>query len=215
LATLNEEARDWCLTVSSQRKWTDDKRYLIHEVWSEERSKLLMLPENPFVSHQRVEVNVGKTPHVHFDKNRYSVPHDKVGQTVTILADAQQVRIVQQTSLLAEHSRSYSQDETIEHPEHLRALMETKRQASASATASILLNSVPASQTWLELAAKRGFHLHRLHQRLLEFLQRYGADVLNRALLEVAPRETIHLRSLETLLDNLQRASGQPSVSNF
>jgi hypothetical protein len=54
-----------------------------------------------------VAVKVGKTPYVRFDLNDYSVPHEQVLQTLTVVADPLQVRIVDGQTVLATHRRSY------------------------------------------------------------------------------------------------------------
>lgn len=44
-----------------------------------------------FPTNERLPVEVGKTPYARFDLNDYSVPHDRVRRTVTVVASLDQV----------------------------------------------------------------------------------------------------------------------------
>jgi hypothetical protein len=88
------------------------------EVFAEETPRLLPLPDN-----------VGKTPYIRFDLNDYSVPRRRVRRELTVLADPQEVRIVDGGAVLACHPRSYDRGEQIEQADHVAALVEQKRAA--------------------------------------------------------------------------------------
>jgi hypothetical protein len=79
----------------------------VREVFAEERSRLLALPDNPAPLLEQVAVSVGKTPYVRFDLNEYTVPHTYVRRMLTVLADPHEVRIVDGATVLASHPRSY------------------------------------------------------------------------------------------------------------
>ena len=57
-----------------------------------------------------------------FDKNDYSIPHTAVRRTLTVLACDETVRIIEGSSLLAEHPRCFDQGQTIEQEAHIEAL---------------------------------------------------------------------------------------------
>jgi hypothetical protein len=64
------------------------------------------LPDNPYLI-ERVAVKAGKTPYVRFDLNDYSIPHTKVQRLLTVLADPNEVRIVDGGQVLVCHRRSH------------------------------------------------------------------------------------------------------------
>ena len=64
------------------------------DVFAAEQPRLLPLPANPFPTEEQVAVKAGKTPYVRFDRNDYSIPHDQVPRTLTVLATPTTVRIV-------------------------------------------------------------------------------------------------------------------------
>jgi hypothetical protein len=71
-----------------------------------EAPRLLALPDNPYLI-ERVAVKAGKTPYVRFDLNDYSIPHTKVQRLLTVLADPNEVRIVDGGQVLVCHRRSH------------------------------------------------------------------------------------------------------------
>jgi len=118
LADLNSQALTFCQTIAAQRRHTEDHSLSVREVWERERPLLLPLPSVPFPTDERIEVRAGKTPYVRFDKNDYSIPHTAVRRTLTVLACDETVRIVDGSSLLAEHPRCFDQGQTIEQESH-------------------------------------------------------------------------------------------------
>ena len=91
----------------TDRLCPQDKTLTVGEAFAQEQPRLLALPANPFVVEERLVVQVGKTPYVRFDLNDYSVPHTQVRKSLTVLAAAQQVRILNGAQVLAIHVRSY------------------------------------------------------------------------------------------------------------
>ena len=83
-------------------------------MFAAEQPRLLPLPANPFPTEERVAVKAGKTPYVRFDRNDYSIPHDRVQRTLTVLATPTAERIVEGATVLATHPRSYDQGAQIE-----------------------------------------------------------------------------------------------------
>ncbi len=59
----------------ARRPWPDDKQKTLAMAFAEEQPRLLKLPGNAFVTEEIVAAKVGKTPHVRFKANDYSVPH--------------------------------------------------------------------------------------------------------------------------------------------
>jgi hypothetical protein len=49
--------------------------------FDDEHDRLRPLPDDQFSAHERLEVEVGKTPYVRFDLNDYSIPHDRTQPT--------------------------------------------------------------------------------------------------------------------------------------
>src|SRR4029078_13702440 len=103
LSDLNWQAGEWTTTRAVERRWVEDKTRTVLDVLQEERDKLLALPDTPFPVHERVEVEIGKTPYARFDLNDYSVPHDRTRRTLVVWADLDTVRIADGNDVVATH----------------------------------------------------------------------------------------------------------------
>jgi transposase len=64
---LNYQAEEWATGLAADRRWQQDGARRVGEVFAEERTGLLPHPEHDFVTDERVEVDVGKTP---YDRHR-------------------------------------------------------------------------------------------------------------------------------------------------
>ena len=123
---LNAQAEVWCNGQAADRRCPEEPARTVREVFTEEATRLLRLPDNPAPLLERVEVKVGKTPYVRFDLNDYSVPHSHVQRVLTVLADPHELRIVDGAQILARHRRSYDKGAQIEDPAHIQALVDAQ-----------------------------------------------------------------------------------------
>jgi hypothetical protein len=210
LDDLNRQADAWCLGTACDRLCPQDKALTVREAFVQEQPRLLALPDNPYPLEERVIVTVGKTPYVRFDLNDYSVPHTLVRQTLTILADQTQVRILNGQKLVATHTRSYDKARQIEEPAHITELIERKAQAHAQRGMSRLTQAVPASIQLLERAAERGEIIGSITSSLLRLLDRYGQDELQTAVLTALSRGVPHPNAVRLALETQREARHQP-----
>ena len=123
---------------------------------AEERTKLRALPCDDFPAYDRKLVKVGRTPHIRFDLNDYSVPARLVRSTVEVLADHERVRIVSNGKVEAEHHRSFDRRASIEDPSHTEEVRAYKRKAQRPTGGARLHANAPASELLLTRGAERG-----------------------------------------------------------
>lgn len=209
LDDLNAQALAWCATQSAARRWPEDHSRTVAEALLEDRPRLLPLPVVPFATAERREVSIGKTPYARFDGNDYSVPHDRVRRTLTVIAEPDCVRIFEGDELLAEHVRSFDKGQQIENPEHIRALVEEKRAASAHRGIDRLAHAVPESRALLLALAERGERLGAATRQLERLLDHYGALALQRAIQQALAAGAPHVNSVRHLLEQERRRAGE------
>jgi transposase len=198
---LNIQAEAWCQGIAADRRCPGQDNLSVREVFAAEAPRLRALPDNPYPLIERVAVMVGKTPYVHFDKNDYSVPHTKVRRMLTVLADPDEVRIVEGQQIVARHRRSYDKGAQIEDPAHVQALVAYKHAARRHRATDRLSQAAPASETLLIRAAERGGNLGTITSALLRLLDRYGADELQAAIIEVLDRDVPHPNAVRLALE--------------
>jgi transposase len=171
LNDLNAQAEAWMIGPAADRRCPEDTTLTVREAFALETKYLLALPETPYPTDEQVAVKIDKTPYARFDLNDYSVPHDYVQRTLTVVSSLQEVRILNGQEVLATHPRSFDKGLQIEIPAHLEALLEHKHQASQHRGTDRLAQAVPQSRDLLIQAADRGEPLGRITAALLD-LQR-------------------------------------------
>ncbi|HYO94265.1 MAG TPA: IS21 family transposase [Polyangiaceae bacterium] len=210
LADLNQQAELWITTTSADRAWVEDRTRTVRDVFADERGNLLPLPSEPFPAHERLEVEIGKTPYARFDLNDYSVPHDRTRRTLTVLADVESIRIVDGNEIIAQHPRSWDRGGQLETPEHLQRLVAEKKRARQHRGLDRLAKVTPSSQAFLRCLAERGENIGSSTYRLLQLLDASGAEALEEALVEVLQRNTVHVGAVRQVLDKRRAERGLP-----
>ena len=206
---LNRQAQAWCDGPACDRRWVEDDRLTVAEAFEKERSLLLPLPHTPFVTDERRELTVGKTPYIRFDHNDYSLPHELVRRTVVVVASLQTVRIMHRGVVVAEHDRSFDRRRQIEDPEHIERLVEHKRQARSHRGMDRLTAAAPASRDLLTLLAQRGANLGSATALLLQLLEEFGAARLEQAIREAIEKDIPHHHAVRQILERQHRAEGR------
>jgi transposase len=202
LDDLNVQAEAWCHGMAADRRCPGQDTVSVREAFTEEAPRLLALPDNPYPLIERVAVKAGKTPYVRFDLNDYSIPHTKVQRLLTVLADPNEVRIVDGAQVLACHRRSYDKGAQIEDAGHVQALVQHKHAARRHRGTDHLAKAAPESQTLLLRAAERGANLGTITAALLQLLERYGAAELDAAIREAIERGVPHPNAVRLALEH-------------
>ena len=210
LGDLNRQAAEWAATAAVDRSWVEDRSRTVRQAFEDERGVLLPLPAEPFPAHERLEVEVGKTPYVRFDLNDYSIPHDRTQRTLVVYADLGEVRVADGNDVVATHVRCWDRAQQIEQPEHLQRLVDEKRRAREHRGLDRLARAARSSQAFLRVVAARGDNVGSTTARLLQILDAVGAAELEEALVEALERDTVHVGAVRQVIDRRRSARGLP-----
>ena len=164
-----------------------------------EHTLLRALPAIPFDTDEVVPAVVNSQARVEFDGNRYSTPPQWVRRPVTIRARRDEIRVLHEGHVVAEHVRSYDRGQLIMLPDHrLAALAISRRSRSTALEQAFDALGPEARQFHLCLRSqpvKTGVHL----RRLLGLAQLYGAaevlSAISRAL-ELAAYDAAYVENL-------------------
>ena len=182
LEDVNAQMAAWLACTANKRPWVEDKTKLISDVWFSERDRLLPLPENDFsVSEQRV-VRSAKTPYIRYDLNDYSIPFELVQKPLTLVSDAERVKMIDGVRVVAEHMRSYSKGERITNRAHFEGLYERRGGACTVASRQYLVKSLKEADDFFMLMTDQGEILSTAATKLTELYHQYGELVLSKAL---------------------------------
>lgn len=147
-------------------------------------------------------------PYARFDGNDYSVPHDRVCRRLTVLTDPTRVRVLDGAEVVAEHARRWGRGQTVEDPAHLDGLVDAKRRARRHKGLDRLAEAVPSCRALLKSAARAGHNLGSVVSTLLRLLDRYGAEVVEAAVVEALQAGVAHAAGVRQLVE--QRVTTEP-----
>ncbi len=210
LPLLNQPAWDWRDRVTLARPWPGDDARTVGALCVAEKLRLLPLPAHPFETDLVQPIRSGKTLYIRFDLNDYSIPHTYVGRTLTLVASATQVRLLDGAREIARQLRSYDRHQRIEDPAHLQALLEEKRKALGATATGRLAHAVPDIALFLDAAFQRGEAPARQTTQLLLLLDDYGAAALADAVREALAQNTPRATSVAFILSRLKRGTRAP-----
>ncbi|MBV9001304.1 MAG: IS21 family transposase [Solirubrobacterales bacterium] len=164
-----------------------------------ERPLLRPLPALPFDTDEVVPAVVSPHARIEFDGNRYSTPPQWVRRPVTIRASRDQIRVLHEGQVVAQHVRSYERGALIVLPDHRTAALALRRRSRSTALEQAFDALGPAARQFhLGLRSqpvRTGVHL----RRLLGLAQLYGAAELLSALsqaLELAAYDAAYVENL-------------------
>lgn len=210
LDDLNRQAETWFRNEAMTRNWPDDPTRTVSQAFQAEQRLLLPLPADAFPTEERVEVSVGKTPYVRFDGNDYSVPHHLVRRTLVVLATLDHVRILDGPGVVATHRRTFNRRQHVEDPEHLRALLEEKREAREHRGINLLFKAAPQTVDLLQHLAERGANLGNATHLLVNLLDLYGVEAFTTAVAEALENNVPHPSAVRHVLERNRLDMGLP-----
>lgn len=207
---LNAQLARWIAEVAHARPVPGRPEQTVADALVEERPRLLSLPAHPFPCELVRAVTSGKTPYIRFDSNDYSIPHTRLRRPLTLIASEDRVRLVDGTTEIARHARSYDRGQRIEDPAHLAALTAAKRQAHDLRGRDRLRAACPHAEAFLDALARRDAPLAAQTAGLLRLLDQDGAAALDAALAAALERQAVSAASVAHLLEQRRHARHVP-----
>ncbi len=204
---LNRQLADWIERIAHARPVPGDaSRRPVRDALADEGPRLLPLPANRFECDLVRPVASGKQPYVRFDRDDYSIPHDRIRQALTLIASETEVRVTDGVAELARHRRSYDAGVVLEDPTHLEKLTAEKRRALELRRRDRLRGACPSAASFLDALARRGEPIGAHAAHLARLLDDHGASAVETALVEALERGAVSAASVAHLLDQRTRA---------
>jgi transposase len=130
---LNSWLADRCTKICQKRKHPEDKSRTIWEVFQEEKSSLI--PNiTPFQGYVDTESRVSSTCLIRYDRNHYSVDSKLAGNTATVRASADRIKVISNGEIVADHPRQFGRDKVIYDPWHYLNVLKRKPGALRNGT---------------------------------------------------------------------------------
>ncbi len=212
LVDFNGQALVWRDEIAAQRPCPGDDRRSVQKAFEEEIPRLMELPGHAFDTDLMLPIRSGKTLYVRFDKNDYSIPHQAVGRSLTLLATGTLIRILDGPIEIARHRRSYGRHDRIEDQAHIDALLLEKARAHGSTPSSLLISLVPEAETFLNEGFHRGESVALMTRKLRLLLDDHGAEDLRAAIQEALLKQSPIIASVAYILGNQKRRINSPQA---
>lgn len=181
-------------------RWHETTRERPTERFLKERALLRPLPAIPFDTDEVVPAIVSPHARVAFDGNRYSAPPQFVRKPLTLRATRDELRLLHEGQVVAQHVRSYERGQVLVLSEHrLAALSQRQRPRQALLERDFDAWGPQARAFHLGLngrPVKTGVHL----RRLLNLAQVYGRTEVLAAIGRAVDLATYDAASVENLL---------------
>ena len=210
LADLNDQANTWANGLAMDRPCPQDTSQTVRQTFEQEHPQLIPLPDHPFPAEDTLAVSAGKTPFVRFDLNDYSIPHSYVRRHLLIKACQHQVKIIDEGQLIATHTRHYGKAQQIVSSDHLKGVLQHKKQAKTHHGQHRLLAVCPQIETLLQQAIDRGHPLVTTVRCLTRALDDYGPHAFHQAVNHALEHDTPHANAVTQILQCEREKQHQP-----
>ena len=131
LEELNRKLLDQCRSYGGHT--ISGREYTVEELFEIEKDHLLALPDHVFSNQLSLSGKVDKFGTVIVDKNRYSVPTNYAGRSVSVLLGVDRVSIYLKNKRLAAHERVYGNNKWQLDPDHYLDLLQKRPMAFGGA----------------------------------------------------------------------------------
>jgi transposase len=171
---LNEEAGRWRDEEANVRIHGTTRERPVDR-FAAEKGRLQPLPPRPYDT--RVVdsgVETGRQALIHFDANRYTVPHALAGKTLTLKADIHQVDLYDGIRCVASHARCYEKHRLIENPDHHEGLLAARRKAKSGRIQAGFLALAPECTEYLSGLVQSELDLSAHVGKIMDMAALYG-----------------------------------------
>jgi transposase len=210
-AALGPAVRNWLETVANVRIHGETRKKPL-ELFEAEKACLRPLPVNAFdiatVSPQRASSQFRIT----CDTNRYSVPAEYAGRSLTVKTDPERICVYAGEKLIARHPRSYERYQDIEDPDHPKALLAQRKKARDQ---KIFMRFIALSQKadlYYRKLEERRMNPYEHVRKIVALSEIYGTDPVARAIEDAFIFEAFSCEYITNLLQQRARFPKEPAA---
>lgn len=203
--------RQWLETIANIRIHGETRRKPI-EMFSEEKASCLPLPPQPYDIGTITQVRASTQFRIALDSNRYSVPAEYAGASLTLKTYPDRICIYQGEKLIARHPRSYEHNKDFEDPDHPKVLIAQRRKArDQKIFMRFLALSGCASDYYRELEKRRMSPRHHV-QKIVALSEIYGVDPVARAMEDAFHFQAFSCEYVANLCEQRTRRLPEPGA---
>jgi transposase len=168
--------------------------------FEQERALLRPLPGIPFDTDEVVPAVVSPHARIAFDGNRYSVPPQFVRRPITLRASRDELRLLHEGHVVAQHVRSYQRGQLLVLPDHRLAALSLRQRPQQQALEQEFDSWGPEARAFHLGLSSRPVKTSVHVRRLLGLAQLYGRTEVLAALAGAVALATYDAAAVENLL---------------
>jgi hypothetical protein len=209
LDVLNAAARHWMNTIANVRVHGETHKQPI-ELFALEKQQLKPLPAIPADTAITDTVRANNRFRIVLDTNRYSVPSLYASQRLVLKTFADRLCIYHEHKLIATHLRSYERHRDFENPDHVKDLLEQRRQARNAKLLLSFYALCPRAQEYYRQLQDRRLN-PRIHiAKIMALSEVYGPDKVARAIEDALEFAAFSSDYIANILEQRERLTLQP-----
>ena len=206
----NAQLLDFVHSVAHQRPHPRYPERSVADLFEEEHTHLLPLPEPLPETDLVTPIAVDKTAFIRVGTNRYSVPSAHARSSLTLVASDTELRLLDGTREVARHERCWGKDQWLELPEHRAELLALKRAARDLKGRDRLEAELPGTDKLIERWAEHGRNLGSMVARTLKLLDLYGPAIVRVAVAQMLERGSHDPGALAMLCEQERQRCQRP-----
>jgi hypothetical protein len=209
--SVNPAARQWLDTIANVRIHGETRKKPA-ELFKEEKARLRPLPPHPYDIANISQVRASSQFRITIDTNRYSVPAEYAGTTLTLKTYPDRLCIYSGQKLIARHARCYDRHQDFEHPDHPKELLAQRKKARDQKILARFLTLSPRAQEYYrELENRRMNLLHHLRQ-IVALSEIYTPDQVARAMEDAFTFQAFSCEYIANILEQRSRIKSEPGA---
>jgi len=210
-STLNPAARNWLDTIANVRIHRQT-RQKPSDLFEKERPFLHPLPPNPFDIATVCQVRASSQFRVTLDTNRYSVPAEYAGTSLTLKAYPQRICVYSKDKLIARHARSYDRYQDFEDPDHPKELLNQRKKARDQKIFMRFLALSPKAEQYYRNLEQRRMNPHHHVRKIVALTEIYDPDSVARAMEDAFAFQAFSSQYIINLLEQRSRFLPNPGA---
>ena len=208
---LNPAGRHWLETIANVRLHRETHKTPL-ALFTEEKAKLRPVSVLPYDSALVCPLPVNSRFRVLWETNRYSVPAQWAGTTLTAKIYPDRLALYHQDQPIAEHVRSYERHRDFEHPDHAHPLLAQRLKAREQLLLTRFLSLCPQAPEYYEQLQQRRLNARHHLQKILALVEIYGQDKVTAAIGDAHQYQAYSCEYIANILEQRQRKLPEPGA---
>jgi hypothetical protein len=149
---------------------------------------------------------------VAFQANRYSVPYLYASQRLTLKIYPDKLFFYHHEKLIATHPRCYDRRQDLTNPDHIKELLDQRKQARNHVLLRAFLSLCPEAQTYCRKLQEKRLNAPHHIQKITALSEIYGAEKVARAICDALVYEAIGCEYIANILQQREHPAPVPGA---